>query len=511
MMPRRSSHSRTSRGGKVYLVGAGPGAPGLITLRGVEVLRQASVVLYDYLVNPQILEHVAPAADCICLGHHGQTRIWTQQEINEKLVELARQGQTVVRLKGGDPAVFAREAEEVEVLVRHGVAFEIVPGITAALAAGSYAGVPLTHRDCASAIALLTGQEVESKEVPGLDFANLAHFPGTLVIYMGVTTARIWSDALIREGMSPDTPAAIIRRCSFPNQRTIRCTLRDVADRMSESPRLRPPAIVVLGAVADLPPQWNWFEQRPLFGQRVLVTRPAHQAGDLAELLQEAGAEVLFQPAIAIRDPLDWQPVDEALTRLDRFDWLVFSSVNGVHAFFSRLGATGRDLRALGGLRLAAIGPATVEALAGYHLRVDRHPPRYQAEDLAEVLAGEAAGRHFLLARASRGREVLAERLREAGGVVTQVVVYDSVDVRSPEPTMVAALRRGDIHWTTVTSSAIARSLHQLLGEDLAHTKLASISPITSATLRELGWEPAVEASEATMEGVVAAILGDAP
>ncbi len=446
--------------GKVYLVGAGPGAPGLITLRGVEVLRRADVVLYDYLVNPRILQHATERAECICLGRHGGTRIWSQEEINDKIVELARQGRTVVRLKGGDPAVFARGAEEIETLVEHRIPFEIVPGITAALAAGSYAGVPITHRDCASAVALVTGQEIGSKTAPSLDYVSLAQFPGTLVIYMGVTTAATWTRSLMEGGMSPETPAMIVRRCSFPNQQSFRCKLGEVADRLGSSHRIRPPVVVVLGAVAALPPDWAWFEQRPLFGQKVLVTRPAQQAADLGDLLEDAGAEVLLQPAIEVREPPDWAPVDAALSRLDQFDWLVFSSANGVNALLQRLESIGRDLRALGSIRLAAIGPATVDALNAYHLRVDRQPERFQAEDLADVLAAEAQGKHFLLARASRGREVLAQRLLAAGGKVTQVVAYESVDVSTPDTDLAAAMHQGEIHWTTVTSSAIARSLN---------------------------------------------------
>jgi uroporphyrinogen III methyltransferase/synthase len=479
----------------------------LITLRGVELLRRADVVLYDYLVNPRILQHAPSHADCICLGRHGATRIWSQAEINAEMVALASQGRTVVRLKGGDPAVFARSAEEVETLARHGIPFEIVPGITAALAAGSYAGIPITHREHASAVALVTGHEIGSKTAPQLDYASLARFPGTLVVYMGATTALTWTRAFIDQGMSPETPAMIVRRCSLPNQQSVRCTLSEVAEHFTGPQRMRPPVVVMLGAVAALPPQWAWFEQRPLFGQKILVTRPAHQATELSELLEDAGGEVLLQPAIAIREPSAWMPVDAALSRLDQFQWLVFSSANGVHSLLQRLAVIGRDLRALGAIRLAAIGPATAAALQTYHLRADQQPARYQAEDLAELLAAEALGTHFLLARASRGREVLAERLTAAGGKVTQIVVYESVDVSTPEPDIAAAMCQGDIHWTTVTSSAIARSLHQLFARDLAKTRLASISPITSATLRELGWEPTVEAREATMSGVVEAIL----
>ncbi|MHB8969289.1 MAG: uroporphyrinogen-III C-methyltransferase [Pirellulaceae bacterium] len=492
--------------GKVYLVGAGPGAPGLITLRGVQCLERADVVLYDYLVNPRILQHAPPSAERICLGRHGRSRLWSQAEINTRLVELARTNQFVVRLKGGDPSVFAHAADEVEVLTRHGIEFEIVPGITAALAAGSYAGVPITHRDLASAVAFVAGQEGDGKQGPPLDYRNLAQFPGTLVVYMGVTTAPRWTTELLAAGMSPDTPAVIVRRCSLPDQQTVRCTLREVSEHLVPATRLRPPVIVILGRVATLPVERSWFDQRPLCGQTVLVTRPVHQASDLAALLEERGANVLLQPAIAIRQPRDWVSVDAALERLANYDWLVFSSANGVHALLGRLASIGRDLRALGGVSLAAIGPATAETLAEYHLRADLQPLRYQAEDLAAALAQQAAGKRFLLARASRGREVLADELQAAGGVVDQVVVYESVDVETPDPEVAQKLRAGRIDWITVTSSAIARALWTLFGNDLQQTRLVSISPVTSEVLRELGLEPAAEAAEATMAGVVAAL-----
>ncbi len=489
--------------GKVYLVGAGPGAPGLITLRGVECLARADVVLYDYLVNPRILQHAPAGAERICLGQHGRTRLWSQAEINAALVRYAGEGKTVVRLKGGDPAIFARGAEETETLCRHGIDYEIVPGITAALAAGSYAGVPITHRDHASAVAIVTGQEADDKAGLALDYGYLAQFPGTLVVYMGVTTAPEWTRALIEAGKSSDTPAMVVRRCSFPDQTTWRCTLDEVAGRLES---LRPPVIVIVGPVAAVSASGSWFEQRPLFGQTVLVTRPAHQAGELVEQLEERGASVLLQPAIAVREPRSWEQVDSVLARLHMFDWLVFSSVNGVHALLGRLAAMGRDLRALAGVRLAGIGPATVAALAEYHLRADLQPERYQAEDLADALAPDAAGRRFLLARASRGREVLGERLREAGGTVEQIVVYESIDVTQPDPDVALQLREGRIDWTTVTSSAIARSLWALFGDALQQTRLVSISPVTTATLRELGLEPAAEAAEATLPGVVDAL-----
>jgi uroporphyrinogen III methyltransferase/synthase len=518
-----------SQPGKVYLVGAGPGDPGLITLRGLRCLERADAVLYDYLVNPRLLDCCRPAAEIISLGKHGGGRIWSQDEINGALVRLAGEGKTVVRLKGGDPVVFARGVEEVEALVAAGISFEIVPGITAALAAGSYAGIPITHRELASAVALVTGQEDCGKEGPPLDYASLATFPGTLVFYMGVTTAARWSSDLVAAGKSPRTPVAVIRRVSFPDQKVWQTTLGGVAQFVAET-KLRPPVIFVVGEVAALAPTLSWLDKRPLFGQSVLVTRPTKlwcarsasaqidREAPLIQGLSELGAEVLFQPAIEIRPPDDWSAVDAALARLKEFDWLVFSSVNGVDALLGRLlgsinpgahageprrvdapvnpvvhdrpavgGGVKHDRRAQAGVKIAAIGSATAARLAEYHLRADLIPDEFRAEALAKSLAAEAHGKRFLLARASRGREVLAETMTAAGGMVEQVVVYQSVDVPSPDPDIAARLAAGRIDWTTVTSSAIARSLARLFGDELHKTKLVSISPITSSTLREHG------------------------
>ena len=493
--------------GKVFLVGAGPGDPGLITLRAIECLQQADAVLYDYLVNPQILAHASPVAQCICLGQHGRTRIWQQSEINEEIVDLARQGKTVVRLKGGDPAVFARGAEEVQALVEQDIPFELVPGITAALAAASYTEVAVTHRELSSAVALVTGQEHTDKEQSSLDYEALARFPGTLVIYMGVTSADRWTSSLLEAGKPAETPVAIVRRCSLPNQETVHCRLDEVAQQLSRDQGIRPPVVVIIGVVADLPETVSWFEKRPLFGRRIMVTRPAWQAKSLIKQLTTLGAAVTCQPAIEICPPQDWQAVDATLQDLARFDWLVFSSSNGVRALLDRLLESGLDMRALGGMRLAAIGPGTAETLGQYHLTVDLQPSEYRAEALAEALAPEASGRSFLLARASRGREVLAERLQEAGARVEQLVVYQSRDVTTAGADATEQLAAGNVDWVTVTSSAIARSLAALFGDQLAASRLASISPITSKTLREQGLSPAVEAEQYTMQGLVAAIV----
>jgi uroporphyrinogen III methyltransferase/synthase len=306
-------------------------------------------------------------------------------------------------------------------------------------------------------------------------------------------------------GKSADTPVAIIRHCSLPDQQRVSCTLGEVVETL-ESRSIRPPTIIVVGAVARLADTLGWFDKRPLFGQRILVTRPRSQANKLRVMLEELGAETLLQPAIEISEPTDWQPVDEAIGNLGNFDWLVFSSSNGVCYFIERLLATGSDLRVLGSIKLAAIGSGTADELSRYHLNVDLQPVEFRAESLAAELVPLAPGQRFLLVRASRGREVLADEITASGGGVTQIVVYSSVDVDSPDAEIAAELAAEKIHWTTVTSSAIARSLASMFGSDLAKTRLASISPITSATLRDCGFEPAVEATEYTMAGVAQAI-----
>jgi uroporphyrinogen III methyltransferase/synthase len=493
--------------GTVYLVGAGPGDPGLLTLRGAQCLANADVVLYDYLASPELLGHTRPDAELVCLGHHGHGRLLTQSEINERMLRAARAGQTVVRLKGGDPAIFARLTEELAVLEDAGVPYEIVPGVTAAAAASSYAGIPLTDRDEASCVAFVTGQERgDKRNEDSLDYAALAQFPGTLVFYMGLTSAPLWSRELVAHGKSGYTPVAIVRRATFADQQTIFTTLGKLDEHLGPG-KLRPPAVVIVGAVARARSVENWFTSRPLFGRTVLVTRPAHQADAMVTKLRDLGADVLYQPAIEITEPHDWSPVDAVIKQLNSYDWLVFSSSNGVEFFFRRLAQLGHDLRAIGGRKLAAIGPATVDALAAYHLQADVCPDSYRAEALAEVLEPVANGKRFYLARASRGREVLAEMLTAAGGIVTQAVVYESRDVPEPNPDVLEALNAGRINWTTVTSSAIARSLVGMFGDALGRTKLVAISPLTAEVLAELGHPAAAVAETYTGDGILNALL----
>ena len=491
----------------VYLIGAGPGDPGLLTLRGRDLLARADLVLYDYLADPRILIHARPGAELICLGRHGHGRLQGQDEVNAQMIAAARAGRVVARLKGGDSTIFGRLAEEVAALETADIPYEVVPGVTAAAAASAYAGVPLTHRDAASCVAFVTGRQSDARTGDALDLAALAQFPGTLVFYMGVTTAPQWAPGLIANGKPASTPVAIVRHASLPKQWIKHTTLGELTDELAPG-KVRPPALVVVGEAVAAAGVSAWFARRPLFGKTVLVTRPAQQADELSARFEELGACVLRQPAIAIGPPRDSRPLEDALARLAEFGWVVFSSANGVERFLAALQASGRDLRALGPVKLAAIGPATTAALAAHGLRADVQPHEYRAEELAAALLTAArAGQHFLLVRASRGRETLHDELTAAGGQVTQVVAYDSHDVPAPDADVAAQLRDGRIDWITVTSSAIARSLVNMFGAELRRARLAAISPLTAGVLADAGYPAAVVAAEYTAEGVAQAIL----
>jgi uroporphyrinogen III methyltransferase/synthase len=503
--------SMHSMDAQVFLVGAGPGHPGLLTLRAVECLSRADLVLYDQLVPLRLLEHAPAHAERICVadlpGCHPER--WTH--VHAAMIAAARQGKRVVRLKGGDPFIFGRGGEEAEALHQAGIPYEIVPGVTSALGAAACAGIPLTHRSHASAVAFLTGHEHPHKPENTLDWEALAHFPGTLVVYMGVARLPQIVHALLEHGKDPATPAAAIRLAATGGQQTIAAPLRDLPDVVL-SAGLRAPAIVIIGPVVSLRPQLAWFEQRPLFGKRVLVTRPRQQAAELIHRLEELGALPFSLPALAVREPADWTQVDRALTNLADYDWLVFTSVNGVHALLRRLRQLGRDLRALGNIKLAAIGPATAAALRAYFLEPDVVPEEYRSESLAAALKELVCGQRVLLARADRGRDVLRAELAAVANV-EQIAVYSQVDALEADSEAFALFQDGRIDYVTVTSSNIARALASALDAPsrariaAGEVQLVSISPVTSATLRECGLPVAAEATEYTAAGVVDALV----
>jgi len=495
--------------GMVHLVGAGPGDPGLLTRLGHDALARAEVVVYDHLASARLLDLAPKGALRIAAGKSIGHCTLSQGEINDVLAHHALLGRRVVRLKGGDPYVFGRGAEEAEHLRKLGIPFRVVPGVTAALGATSYAGIPVTHREAASAVAFVTGHHDPAD--PGrLDWAALARFPGTLVIYMGVTRLASLCRSLVREGKPPSTPAAMVQSGTLARQRTAVGTLADLPDRVAAA-GIGPPALLVVGDVVARRPELAWFEELPLFGRRIVVTRPADESDRSAASLEALGAEVLVAPTVEILPVADPTLLDAAIDRLGSFDWLVFTSGNGVRHFLDRLEARGRDLRALGSLRLAAIGPATAEALARYHLRADLVPDSYRSEALAGALAGEVAGRRVLLARADRGRAILKDELGRIAEV-EQVAAYRNADAESLPPAVLARIEEGTVDWITLTSSAIAERLHALLpgparsrvGREI---RLATISPVTTAAVARLGWPVAAEATAYTWDGVVAAIV----
>ncbi len=509
----------SSRPGIVYLVGAGPGDPHLITRRGAQVLGRADVVVYDHLANERLLDLAPEGAVRICAGKSSGHCTLDQEQINDLLQEHGRAGRVVVRLKGGDPLVFGRGAEEAEYLARHGIPFEIVPGVTAGIGAAAFAGIPVTHRSQASAVAFITGHDdpesgaeaaLARSDRPRLDWPVLAGFPGTLVVYMGVTHLRAICRTLIKHGKPAETPAAVIESGTLPTQRVLEGTLATIGEQAGRM-GVRPPALLVVGDVVNLRPRLAWFESLPLFGLRIVVTRPAEEQLVAARRLEELGAEVLLAPAVMILPVSDPAPLDAAIGRLAQYDWLVFTSTNGVRSFLDRLLEQGSDLRTLGHLKLAAIGPGTAQTLARYHLRADLVPRSYRSEALAEALVQRAAGCRVLLARADRGRTLLREELEKVARV-DQVAAYRNVDVERLPEGLAEGIADGKVDWITLTSSAIAARLHALLPERARERvardiKLASISPVTSRTVEELGWKVAAEASIHTWEGLVDALV----
>ncbi len=491
--------------GTVYLVGAGPGHPGLLTLRGAECLGKADLVLYDYLANPSLVEHARPGAERVRLGHHNGGPRLTPDEITATMIEAALAGRCVVRLKGGDPGIFGRLIDETAALRQLGIPFEVVPGVTSGLSIAAFAEIPLTHHEDASAVALVTGRERSGKGRTNLDYGALAAFPGTLVFYMAVKGVEQWSGALMDHGRSPETPVAIVRWCSRARQQTVRCTLGTVAE-VVQGRNVRPPALFVVGEVVAHSPSISWFESRPLFGATVVVAGSVGTANRVREGLAERGAEVVVQPAIRVVPPSSWTAVDHAIDHMWHYDWLVFSSPNGVDGLMGRLSERSEDARKLGGVRIAAVGAGTAERLAAYRLRPDLVPGAFRPRELADHLMGDGGAGQFLLARGGADVPALAAELDARGARVHEVVVYETADVEAADPDVALALVEREVDWIAVTSAATARSLARLYGNTLSNARIASISPMTTRALRELGIEPAAEASPHTVAGLVDAI-----
>ncbi|MBI1356188.1 MAG: uroporphyrinogen-III C-methyltransferase [Acidobacteria bacterium] len=497
-----SAAAQAAEKGKVYLVGAGPGDPDLITWRGLELIRSADVILYDNLASPSLLSHARPDAETLYVGKKRALHQLSQQQINELLAAKARQGLAVVRLKGGDPYVFGRGGEEAEALIAAGVEFEVVPGVSSALGAAAYAGVPLTHRSRTSAVTFVTGHEADA-----IDWQRLGHTE-TLVIFMGLTAFDAIADRLIAAGRAPHTPAMAVRWATRPCQQTVVGRLDDLGAKI-EAAGLRPPALIVVGEVVALREKLDWYERLPLFGRRILITRPAGQAADFAARLRRLGAEPIEAPTIEIRPPDDWAPLDAAIAALGDYDWLIFTSRNGVDRFLERLDASPRDLRAVRG-KIAAIGPATAQRLEQLHLKVDVLPDDFVAEGLLAALdAEDLRGQRILIPRALQARETLPAELAARGALVDVVPAYQTVEPPDAAERLQAIFEGEDKpDWAVCTSSSTVRNLAKLVGpERLAGVRLCSIGPITSQTARELGLPVAAEANPYTMEGVLEALL----
>jgi uroporphyrinogen III methyltransferase / synthase len=486
----------------VYLVGAGPGDPGLMTARALELIAAADVIVYDRLIPASALEGAREDATLIYAGKEGGGPSMPQSEISELLVGYGRSSGVVVRLKGGDPFVFGRGGEEASALAGAGIAFEVVPGVTAGVAGPAYAGIPVTHRDAASAVAFVTGHEDPGKPESALDWRALAAFPGTLVFYMGVRQLPVIASALEAHGRLGSEPAAVVERGTLPDQRVVTGTLATIAS-VALDEGVRAPALVVVGAVAGLRERLAWFESRPLLGVSVAVTRARAQASGLATRLSDLGALVIEAPAIRI------VPLDGPAPSLAGYDLVCLTSPNGVRVLFSRLASEGLDARALAGARVAAIGPGTASALRSYGVIADVVPSeRFVAEGLVEALAGVPVKR-ALVARASSARDVLPEALRERGAEVDVVALYETVASPLDEDQLAAV---ADADYVTFTSSSTVRYLLASAGgtDWRPSGRLVSIGPVTSATLREHGLEPDVEAPRHDIDGLVDALVSDA-
>ena len=494
--------------GVVYLVGAGPGDPGLLTVKGRRCVETADVVVHDRLVDRRILRHAREQAEVIDVGKVRGQGGSTQPKINSLLVQRAKEGRKVVRLKGGDPFVFGRGGEEADALREAGVAFQVVPGVTSAIAAPAYAGIPLTHRGVASAFTVVTGTEAPGSQSSPIEWEALARRPGTLVLLMAWESLPTIVEALLRHGKQPDTPTALVRWGTEPYQQTVVGTLESIEAKAAAA-GLRPPVVAIIGEVVRLRERLRWFDNRPLWGRRVLVTRTRTQAGALSRLLDERGADAIELPTIETRPMDDYGVLDDALADLQDREWVVFTSTNAVGAVFDRLRALGLDSRALYGTRVAAIGPTTASDLEQRGIKPDFVPDRAVSEALAEGLIDQGVqGRRVLLPRADAGREVLARSLREAGAAVDDVPVYRTVAPSGLDDRLDDILD-GGIDAATFTSSSTVRNLVRLLDgglDRLSGVLVACIGPVTAATAREMGLEVGLVAREHTIPGLVDAL-----
>ena len=497
--------------GCVYLVGAGPGDPGLITVRGRELLSQADVIVYDYLVCSRLLTYAKSGAEMIYVGKQAGAHTLRQEEINDLLVRRARDGAAVVRLKGGDPFVFGRGGEEMLELAEAGIAFEVVPGITAAIAAAAYAGIPVTHRRLASNFGLITGHEAPDKADSDLDFQALANWKGTLAFYMGVVNLAAICEGLIDRGLSGQTPAALIQWGTTARQRVLTSTVSELP-KQAVNAEFEPPAMIIIGKVVSLRDKLKWFELRPLFGRRIVVTRARPQISGLTAAFERLGADVIEMPTIRIEAPEDPGPLQRSVTELDAFDWIIFTSANGVDAFFSALERARLDSRALGSLKLCTIGPATAERLNCFGLQSDLQPEKFISTEIVNELASQEdpSGMRILCPRADIAPPAMVDALTARGALVREVTAYRTVPDGSGAEEVAALLAKNEIDWITFTSSSTVKNFFDVMKSEtprLDEVGLVSIGPATSTTLGQFGFIPTVEAEPYTIEGLVDAIV----
>lgn len=493
--------------GICYLVGAGPGDVGLFTLRGKQCLERAEVVIYDYLSNPALLRFAPEGAEKIYVGKKAGAHTLKQEEIDQLLVEKTEAGCVVVRLKGGDPFLFGRGGEEAEALATKGLDFEIVPGVTSAIGGLAYAGIPVSHRDHNAMVTVFTGHEEPGKEHSGVDYAAIARSPGTKVMLMGVERMGEIAQALQTHGMAADTPVALVRWASTARQQTLVSTLAEVATEIQKQ-GFQAPAVAVFGGVVELRKKLNWFEKKPLFGCRIAVTRTREQAGAVVAQLQELGADAYELPTIRIEPPVDKRGFYELVCEAHSYDWLIFTSPNGVDAFFTAFYEIFKDARSLGLVRIAAIGPATAERVRHYRFAVDLMPEKYVAEAIISSLVKEMCVENlkFLLPRAEKARDVLMKELSRLGAIVDEAIAYRTLPETDDVCGGIRRFREEGADFVTFTSASTAQNFHALSLPWPEGCRTVSIGPITSATMRELGMPVDIEAKKHDIPGVVKAL-----
>ncbi len=502
--------------GKVYLVGAGPGDPGLITVRGKSLLERAEVVVYDYLAGHKLLKHAPTTAELIYVGKKGGVKhTFSQDEINQMLVDHALAGKMVVRLKGGDPFIFGRGGEELEELHEAGVQFEVVPGVTSATAAATYAGIPITHRDYTASVAFLTGHEDPTKESSNIDWSKLSTGAGTLVIYMGIKNLPTIVANLIKYGRDPQTPVAVVRWASTPQQRSVVGTLETITQVVNDA-AIKPPALIIVGEVVKLRDTIDWYEKRPLFGKKIIVTRTREQASELVVGLEDFGANCLEYSTIHIKPVANYNILDNELERLNEYHWILFTSLNGVKYFFDHLYSIGMDARDLKGTDLAVVGKSTADFLLNYGLNADLIPSTFTGEGLAESLLDQGVeGRNILIPRALQAREILPETLRGAGAQVTVAPVYENCPAAGDKESLREELKNGEVEMVTFTSSSTVRNFLAMIDAEnqeelqqlLSGIKIAAIGPITAKTITDNGLQVDVQPKEYTIAGLIEAIV----